>query len=77
MATFSEDVLSRIMRELNVATLARAGLACKAWRIQVWGRVQRVACVVRTARSFTHGLPDHVHGARWRALVRSRSLSQP
>ena len=37
MATFSEDVLSRILRDVDVATLARAGLACKAWRAQVWG----------------------------------------
>ena len=35
MAAFSEDVLSRILRELDVRTLARAGLVCATWRAQV------------------------------------------
>jgi hypothetical protein len=65
MATFSEDVLSRILRELDVATLARAGLACQAWRAQVWGRAARGVCFACLA-SGARGLLDRDHGGRWR-----------
>ena len=50
MAAFSEDVLSRILRELDVATLARAGLAFAAWRAQVCPWQQQRRARLRRAR---------------------------